>query len=84
MGTQHEITEPLELLDEYGCLSEPGYARKLLWKYERSKIKAGWHRIKEWDYYYILNEDYGIRSYTKCYSWIHVLDGCCVINPGYG
>ena len=60
MGDQHEITEPLELLDEKGCLVEPGYARKLLWRYDRSKIKAGWHRIKEWDYYYILNEDYGI------------------------
>jgi hypothetical protein len=60
MGIQLEITEPLELLDEKGNLVEPGYARKLLWRYDRSKIKAGWHRIKEWDYYYILNKNYGI------------------------
>ncbi len=57
---QHEITKPLDLLDENGLISEPGYATKLLWKYDRNKIKASWFRIKEWDYYYILNEDYGI------------------------
>ena len=60
MATQHRITEPTELLDEKGKLVEPGYATRLYWRYDRSKIKAGWHRIKEWDYYYILNENYGI------------------------
>jgi hypothetical protein len=39
---------------------EPGYATDLLWRYNRSKIKASWLRIKEWDYYYILNDKYGI------------------------
>ncbi|MFX1263026.1 MAG: DUF2804 domain-containing protein [Promethearchaeota archaeon] len=63
MATQHRITKPTDLLDESGHLVEPGYATQLLWRYDRSKIKAGWHRIKEWDYYYILNEDYGI-SFT--------------------
>jgi hypothetical protein len=60
MKSQHRITQPTELLDENGHLVEPGYATQLLWRYDRSKIKAGWHRIKEWDYYYILNESYGI------------------------
>ncbi|MFW9847586.1 MAG: DUF2804 domain-containing protein [Candidatus Thorarchaeota archaeon] len=60
MHNQHRITVPLDLLDEKGHLTEPGYATKLHWRYDRSKIKAGWHRIKEWDYYYILNENYGI------------------------
>jgi hypothetical protein len=60
MGIQHEITKQQELLDDKGHLVEPGYARRLLWHYDRNKIKAGWHRIKEWDYYYILNEEYGI------------------------
>ncbi|MFX1605537.1 MAG: DUF2804 family protein, partial [Promethearchaeota archaeon] len=55
MVSQHQITEPTELLDESGELVEPGYATRLFWQYDRSKIKAGWHRIKEWDYYYILN-----------------------------
>ncbi|MFW9844924.1 MAG: DUF2804 domain-containing protein, partial [Candidatus Thorarchaeota archaeon] len=60
MSTQHRITEPTELLNDNGELVEPGYATELHWRYDRSKIKAGWHRIKEWDYYYILNDKYGI------------------------
>jgi len=57
---QNEITEPSDLLDENGELIQKGWARKLLLKYDRSKIKAGWLRIKEWDYYAILNPDYGV------------------------
>ncbi len=60
MANQHRITKPLDLLDEQGRLVEAGYATKLYWRYDTAKIKAGWHRIKEWDYYYILNEDFGI------------------------
>jgi len=60
MSSQHRITEPTELLDEKGKVVKPGYATSLLWRYDRSKIKASWFRIKEWDYYYILNDQYGI------------------------
>jgi hypothetical protein len=57
---QNEITKPSELLDEKGVLVQKGWARKLLLRYDRSQIKAGWSRIKEWDYYAILNPEYGI------------------------
>lgn len=60
MPSQHRIMEPTELLNERGELVEPGYATKPLWHYDRTKIKAGWYRIKEWDYYYVLNDKYGI------------------------
>jgi len=60
MSSQRRITVPTELLNEKGELVEPGYATSLLWRYERSKIKANWLRIKEWDYYYVLNKQYGI------------------------
>ena len=49
-----------ELLDESGNLAEAGYALSLVKKYDRNKIKAGKSRIKEWDYYYIGNKDYGL------------------------
>ena len=49
-----------ELLDESGNLMEAGYAFSLVKKYDRNKIKAKSSRIKEWDYYYIGNKDYGI------------------------
>lgn len=57
---QNEIKSHIELLDESGHITEEGWARKPYWNYDRSKIKAGWHRIKEWDYYYILNSEFGI------------------------
>lgn len=57
---QHEITRPQKLLDENGNIAEPGYAKKLLWQYSRDDVKAPKIRIKEWDYYYIGTQDYGI------------------------
>ncbi|PKK96290.1 MAG: DUF2804 domain-containing protein, partial [Tenericutes bacterium HGW-Tenericutes-3] len=57
---QNEIKEVQRLLDEKGCIINPGYAKKMLWEYDRKDIKAGKLRIKEWDYYLIVNDDYGI------------------------
>ena len=48
------------LLDRTGNLCEAGYATKLVKTYNREDIKAGKMRIKEWDYYYVGNEDCGI------------------------
>ncbi len=58
--TQHEITTEQPLLDSKGNIAEPGFAKKLLWKYDRNAIKASKLRIKEWDYYYIGTQDYGL------------------------
>lgn len=58
--TQHEITEEQRLLNPDGNIAEPGFAKKLLWKYDRNDIKANKLRIKEWDYYYIGTQDYGL------------------------
>lgn len=52
--SQHEIGEG-ELLNERGELYEAGHAFRLAKRYDRSKIKAGALRIKEWDYYCISN-----------------------------
>ncbi|MBN1664589.1 MAG: DUF2804 domain-containing protein [Deltaproteobacteria bacterium] len=59
MRIQQRITEPCELLDDNGLLTTPGYATQAFWRYDRNKIKAGWHRIKEWDYYAILAPEGG-------------------------
>ena len=48
---QHEITSPLALLESDGSLTEPGWARSLLWDYRRAAVQASPLRIKEWDYY---------------------------------
>ena len=55
---QHEITSKQRLLDANGNIAEPGFAKKLFWQYSRDDIKASKMRIKEWDYYYIGNQDY--------------------------
>ena len=51
---------PGKLLNVYGNLNEAGYALSLVKEYNRNDIKAPKMRIKEWDYYYIGNEHYGI------------------------
>ncbi|MBE5800430.1 MAG: DUF2804 domain-containing protein [Clostridiales bacterium] len=57
---QHEITRAIPLLDEHGNLTEPGFARCLLPVYDRTKVKGGFARLKEWDYYYVGNDRFGI------------------------
>ena len=57
---QHEITKAIPLLDEQGNLTEPGYAKRLLPIYDRTKVKGGFARLKEWDYYYVGNDRFGV------------------------
>ena len=60
VGMQREITASGDLLDARGRLAISGWARKPLLKYERGRVAASALRIKEWDYYEIVNPDYGI------------------------
>jgi len=55
---QHEMGEG-ELLDSKGALVERGYATREVRHYRRAAIRAPWYRIKEWDYYCVLREDFG-------------------------
>ena len=57
---QNEITKNGFLLNEHGHLNECGYAKSLIKTYNRTHIKAGKLRIKEWDYYLIYNDKYGV------------------------
>ena len=54
----HEVTEPRELLDERGNLAEPGWSRRLVQRYDRSKIRAPKWRVKEWDYYLVVGQGF--------------------------
>ena len=56
---QHEVTAPQPLLKN-GDIAEPGYAKRLLWRYDRADIAVHPARIKEWDCYCIGNQDYGM------------------------
>ncbi len=57
---QNRVTIEQDLLDSDGKITEEGYATRLLWRYDRTRIEGNRLRIKEWDYYYILNHNYGL------------------------
>ncbi len=61
---EHEITKKLVLLDKKGHITEEGWARKPLWTYQRKAVKGGRLKIKEWDYYAIINQEkgYGVTA----------------------
>ena len=54
----HEVTNVQLLLDEKGELREPGWSRRMVQQYRRSMIKAPSWRIKEWDYYLVVNREF--------------------------
>lgn len=56
---QQLLTEG-KLLDSSGRLQQAGYNTQLVREYNRKDIKSSSFRIKEWDYYYIGNEKYGV------------------------
>lgn len=76
---QHEIIKAAPLLDENGRLTEAGYAKSLLPVYRRSAVKAPGWRIKEWDYYYVGNDKYGIALTVADNSYMG-LDSISLLN----
>ena len=54
----HEVTKRHDLLNEQGNLSEPGWSRHLIQRYNRTQIKVPAWRIKEWDYYLVVGRDF--------------------------
>jgi hypothetical protein len=56
---QQEITKPIPLLDRKGRLVREGWARHPYFCYDRHAIKASALRIKEWDYYAVVNQQKG-------------------------
>ena len=59
MSRNHEVTDKQLLLNENGELREPGWSRTMVQEYRRDMIKAPQWRIKEWDYYLVLGDEFG-------------------------
>lgn len=57
---QKEYTEPTKLLDEKGNLIAPGWARHMIFDYDRSQVVPKM-RSKEWDFYQISNGKYAVQ-----------------------
>ena len=49
-----------DLLDRHGRLVERGWARNEARRYSRAAVGASGFRIKEWDYYCVLSDTFGI------------------------
>ena len=64
---------PGPLLDGRGNLIEPGYATALVRQYDRAAIRAGKLRIKEWDYYLITNDRFGVALTIDDNSYMGLL-----------
>ncbi len=56
---QNEIKERVPLFDASGHLANPGFAKRMIFDYSRKDVKASSWRIKEWDYYAVLTDDFG-------------------------
>ena len=59
MAKQIQLT-PGPLMNEKGCLAQPGWATSLVKQYDRNKVGASKLRLKEWDYYLIHNERFAV------------------------
>ena len=59
----HLVTKKQPLLNEKGHLNEPGFSTKPVFEYDRKMITASKWRIKEWDYYASINDDFAV-SFT--------------------
>lgn len=58
--TNHRLETRHPVLNEMGRVIEPGYATSLILEYSRQAIKAAPWRIKEWDYYWVGNDEWGL------------------------
>lgn len=78
MGQQFQKTSPTPLLDKQGHLIEPGYATSQLWTYDRTQIHASWWRIKEWDYYYVIDatQKFGITFTMSDLGYLGLIAVC--------
>jgi len=56
---QTEVSREMELLQEDGRITQEGYARRPVWRYRRGAVRAPWWRIKEWDYYAVVDQERG-------------------------
>ena len=58
MNKNHKITGNGPLLDKNGILREPGWANSLVFDYSPDMVaKSKKNRLKEWDYFLIMNSE---------------------------
>lgn len=56
----HEVTQQQDLLNADGRIAEPGFSFQPVWRYNRENLPASHMRIKEWDYYLVMTDTFGV------------------------
>jgi len=70
---KQNILTPGKLLNDQGKLDQAGYAYQLVKTYNRKAIKANPLRIKEWDYYLVANDSFGLALTVADNSYMSLL-----------
>lgn len=65
----NKITEKVDVLNDDGTCKSPGYCFRYLFNYNRENIKARESRIKEWEFYQFI-EDNWVMQFTIGYASI--------------
>lgn len=73
---EHLVTKKQPLLNELGHLNEAGYSLKPVFDYNRKMIKVSKWRIKEWDYYACLNDDFAVSFTVADLGYLGMLTAC--------
>ncbi len=81
-GRNHEVITEQNLLGKDGEIKEPGWSRSQLQRYRRKDIKAPTFRIKEWDYYMILNKDFAVAFTISDDGYIGLQSASLLIFKG--
>lgn len=66
---QNEIREECDVLTKKGNVAVKGYSKHLVFRYNRRNIKRKL-RIKEWDFYQILNDEYCLQMNIGHLSYV--------------
>lgn len=69
---QNQLIEG-NLLDEKGHIIEAGYAYSLVKIYSRDQVKLSHLKIKEWDYYFISNQQFGVALTVADNSYMSLI-----------
>lgn len=72
----HKVTVRQRLLDAKGVLTEPGWANHLIFDYSPFDVKANKMRIKEWDYYIIIDEDFAFSTLISDNRYMGLANAC--------
>lgn len=70
MTEQREITGRGPLLDAKGRLTNPGYARQMVFEYDRRAVRARPFALKEWDFYQVMLSGYVLQMTIGHVSYV--------------